>query len=444
MTDGHRNRDDVTILLAPSTWRLHSDRGIAASQLLTCLMGLVLPVIPLVSPQAVVPTVFAIALTAVVCLALGTEAKSAIVTTLGAPAWLILLPLLAYVSLQAFRTSAHESWQESLQRPLLLLAFAVTLLHVTTARDRAAPLLGPTFTAGVILGTAVVVVLTVYHFVLARLGLHALAKDVREINRHLEMLSVLIWLVPATRIAGAGPIALAIGSVLFLATTFVLGRWTATDRITHVTSDTVQLGMPLALIVFVAARRWPAKMTTVIFAGLAFVLISAPALYRVLFSVGPHVLPATRRELLLDRMEIWDGVARRIFDRDSFETVFGGGLNALRLDGRFTMEGRYACCTPDHPHNAMLQIWLDAGLIGVGFLLFAIACLYGVVRRATDTEKPAFLAAITMMTLVASVGHSVWQLWFLAFNLTAIALIVVFSRGTTRHDDGSTATTTRR
>jgi len=83
-----------------------------------------------------------------------------------------------------------------------------------------------------------------------------------------------------------------------------------------------------------------------------------------------------------------------------------------------------------HPHSASLQIWHDLGLVGA--LLAAALLAYGGWRlsRAFAHDRlggGATAAVLAMIGLMANVGWSVWQEWWIATLLLAAALIAALS-----------------
>ena len=79
-----------------------------------------------------------------------------------------------------------------------------------------------------------------------------------------------------------------------------------------------------------------------------------------------------------------------------------------------------------HPHSASLQIWHDLGLIGA--LLCAALLAYGGWRlsRALANDRyagAASAAVLAMFGLMANVGWSVWQEWWMATLLLTAALV---------------------
>lgn len=193
----------------------------------------------------------------------------------------------------------------------------------------------------------------------------------------------------------------------------------------------------LALIYFAPRLRW---------AGLAVLGLAASALPLAF----PVDLPHDQRCWLiqhkpsaLHRLLIWDFVAAHIDERP----LSGWGLDASRRlpGGKAKLELDY--CGPEpqagipallseilplHPHNGILQLWLELGgigvLLGVGPALWLIAAGFsrpGWQGRATQAMLAASLAAALSVGLVS---FGVWQEWFLAGLGLALALAMLAAR----------------
>ncbi|CAA7619383.1 putative Lipid A core-O-antigen ligase [Magnetospirillum sp. LM-5] len=78
---------------------------------------------------------------------------------------------------------------------------------------------------------------------------------------------------------------------------------------------------------------------------------------------------------------------------------------------------------PLHPHNALLQIWLELGMVGVALILLLVG-------QATRDRRPANLACLTATLAVASVSYGIWQSWWVSALWIIAALCAPSSEGT--------------
>ncbi|MBI5164231.1 MAG: O-antigen ligase family protein [Magnetospirillum sp.] len=88
---------------------------------------------------------------------------------------------------------------------------------------------------------------------------------------------------------------------------------------------------------------------------------------------------------------------------------------------------QYAENMPLHPHNNIIQLWLEGGLIGVVLFAVFLALLGGRIRRLEDPRQMGYASAtVTTFLLLGSISFGMWQNWWLA---TAVLAIVVLRLG---------------
>lgn len=198
------------------------------------------------------------------------------------------------------------------------------------------------------------------------------------------------------------------------------------------------IGFTVLLAVYAVPRlRW---------AGLA-ALVLAGATLPALLPLDPS--PDLRCWLIdnkpsaLHRIVIWDFVAAHIHERP----LFGWGLDAARRlpGGKDPLELRRCPPWPDagrvvissetlplHPHNGILQVWLELG--GVGMLLGLAPLCLGLVRVfrmpgwRTRPAQAVFAASLAAALSVALVSFGIWQEWFLAGLFLAAGPAVLAAR----------------
>jgi O-antigen ligase len=124
------------------------------------------------------------------------------------------------------------------------------------------------------------------------------------------------------------------------------------------------------------------------------------------------------------RLEIWHFVAEAIAEHP----VAGWGLNSSRdLPGGINEVAPGARKLPLHPHNAMLQWWLELGAVGAALAtLLVVLALYGAVRLGDGTDRRVNAAAIATVCsgfVVALVGYGIWQAWWMAALWLAAAFM---------------------
>ena len=133
------------------------------------------------------------------------------------------------------------------------------------------------------------------------------------------------------------------------------------------------------------------------------------------------------------RIKIWEFVAKKISERP----LLGWGMNSSKhfSDGKnmvYTVSGEYLGeALPLHPHNTILQIWVELGLPGI--LVFL--CLGYYFFKITDqSSKPDLVKAIILgqfltFFIFSSLSFGLWQAWWLClfwFSISFMKLAVTF------------------
>jgi exopolysaccharide production protein ExoQ len=154
---------------------------------------------------------------------------------------------------------------------------------------------------------------------------------------------------------------------------------------------------------------------------------------------------ADNKASALHRLYIWDFAAERIADKP----VLGWGLDASRrMPGGDEKVVIYRCdaegkptglrprvdgtVLPLHPHNAILQVWLELGGIGalIGFVTVGVLLFRAFSAPAWRSRmaQAGFTAAWFGGMSVGLVSFGVWQEWFLSALFVAAGVAALAAR----------------
>lgn len=255
----------------------------------------------------------------------------------------------------------------------------------------------------------------------------AMVKDIRDLNRYLEILAIFALIAPLIVWRHGVLSVIVLWGAVYASALCAIGYWPASNTITHVDSETVLIGMPIAFVTFALARAAIGLVAPLCFGTIAILISFAPWIYDQLYPLAVRYTPFKRYEIL-DRAEIWYGVALRIKSGSWIDFVFGRGKNFLASDGEFFVPGLHTTDMPAHPHNMILQLWLDCGLIGAAFVLFFLQRWWVWTSSVEESQRPAMLACTTMIAISASVSHAMWHTWFWSGAFSAIILMMALSR----------------
>jgi O-antigen ligase len=211
----------------------------------------------------------------------------------------------------------------------------------------------------------------------------------------------------------------------------------------------------LAAICILATHDLSAKVALAGAIGGAVLVLALPQLrWAFLAAVGlvalglPLAFPAqlgqaqecwmfANKKSALHRVYIWNFVVGRIADKP----LLGWGLDAARrMPGGQDIVTMGENCPggaplfvgqklPLHPHNAILQTWLELGaagiVLGFGGLILTLGRVYARRRRVVAA---VLVASSVAGTLVALVSYGVWQEWFLSSLMLAAAVTALVLR----------------
>ncbi len=208
-------------------------------------------------------------------------------------------------------------------------------------------------------------------------------------------------------------------TALFLALAFV-------PALALTESSAAQAALAGAVLVVALASFAPALTRWLLSAGI-LVSLSWPAVTAKLFLLcrdGLKALP----ESWHTRMEIWDFLSYRIPARPFLGWGMGGTPQMLPAGPNGALY-EYVHEPVGHPHNAVIQLWLEHGILGpVLGVVFALLML----RRASRLPRslvPFAFGAWTVAFALSLVAYDFWSDSLLAaFALTAFAFSVAAKR----------------
>ncbi len=175
-------------------------------------------------------------------------------------------------------------------------------------------------------------------------------------------------------------------------------------------------------LVFLVARRWP--LATVRGAGAVVLLAIAIAPFALawtgvvpwLVAAAPEIEPSWHHRLLT-----WQLVAELVAERP----LLGWGLDASR-DLPVPPDFPYGKI-PRHPHNALLQLWVELGLPGAVLGGALVALVIAGARRAAaqPTVLAVRLATFAAFLTIALLSFGMWQNWWLAAGWLSAYLTLI-------------------
>ena len=234
-----------------------------------------------------------------------------------------------------------------------------------------------------------------------------------ELNRGATGMAILVW--PATLLlyrGRLGRLALALPVPLLL---LLIGALESAAAI---------LGLAAAILLALIAL-----LSRQLAAALLIAAPLAAAVAMPLLSEWLYGLQLFDRGLLAysgeHRLFLWSFLADNIAEKP----LAGWGFDSARLlpfEDAPLFRGAERL-TPTHPHNAVMQVWVELGAVGI---VLALALLLTLVRRLEHmppAERICAQALLLASFVICCIAYGLWQSQWIA-TLFAAALLVILSR----------------
>jgi exopolysaccharide production protein ExoQ len=213
--------------------------------------------------------------------------------------------------------------------------------------------------------------------------------------------------------------------------------------------DTSYIGLFMGLCAFVGTLLFPRLSSWGMRLFVPLFIVAFPFIS--LYAFKPEYVPAYNSYIhssaYLDRLYIWNEVAT-----SSLEHPIGGiGMDgthshdkaSLFRDWTYVDESgkKWENHTPliaMHPHNAILQLWLELGLPGVilGTLLAYLSLFYIYRTGLSSLEKAVSAGLFTGTFLVVWVNLGFWQNWWISGLWIIIGLTISMFNGKKEANEG--------
>ncbi len=237
-----------------------------------------------------------------------------------------------------------------------------------------------------------------------------------ELNKHVSVLTLL------------APFGI-IFSIRARFITFPLLLAVLTGLVLSATEDNAaQLSMIIMILSVPCLMIMPKAAPRIAFGSIAFILLFMPWISPVAFDAFAeplaHKNTFAQQANMSMRLENWDFLSRRIAENP----WTGFGVDTTRTMTFDTDQKYFRGNTILHPHNVVLQLWIECGLIGVMYALGVLAFLY---HRLTSLSLPtrimpfAILGGLMVFLLVS---WSCWASWLDGFIVLVAGLLILAIR----------------
>ncbi|MDB2414732.1 O-antigen ligase family protein [Rickettsiales bacterium] len=243
-----------------------------------------------------------------------------------------------------------------------------------------------------------------------------------DLNRGLSYIAVSIWMIFGYFIINKKYFL----GILLLLISFI--------TIFPLESSSTSLGLICAFLAYFIVRYSGNYWLYIISTGVIIITISTPIVIS-LIDVDLFVdnLPKSLPLSAEHRLYIWDYAATKAQEK----SLFGWGLNSSRTfqelpdifhvsRGDPNIPGNRWHLLPLHPHNNIMQIWLELGATG---LLLYIGLLLSFLKQIDKyfeydiNLKSASVATLISYIAISFTGYGAWQNWWIA----SVCLIFIFN-----------------
>lgn len=211
-------------------------------------------------------------------------------------------------------------------------------------------------------------------------------------------------------------------TVLLLITLLILYK-------TH--SQSAQIGFATACIAAVILPYRIRATWIILSAIIAVAMLSAPWTVQWAFHTMAETLHSAawiKDGYAGDRLEIWNFISQRALQ----QPWIGFGVEATRAIDDFQSDMMYFKNTSVlHPHNFVMQIWIELGVLGVAIM----AAIQAVILRHiwtqyTVSDRRIIMPLYCVVLIVSATGYGFWQSWLqgLYISLMTIAIVIAAAK----------------
>jgi O-antigen ligase len=305
---------------------------------------------------------------------------------------------------------ASVAWSGDVRQGLsawaeLALVLGAAALLAATLPSRAPAWAFEALAIGLIVSTALLVVELRLDFPIRRLWNGRLGSWV--LNRPVVTDLAFVWPLvgAATAAAGSAPRRWAIVASAGVVVAIALSS-----------SGAAKLGLIVGVIAYGAAILALRLMRWAFGAVVVVLLIIQPVFGPVADAlIPPRVFDMLKAAHARERADIWltfsEVAGQRLWTGTGFQS--SANLSDHPVAALVSPERREMLAV-GHPHNALLQLWVELGLPGV-LAMGAIVCLaWRQLFRVGDAQLPARLAFAFGLLAIAVISHGAWQGWWAA------------------------------
>jgi O-antigen ligase len=240
--------------------------------------------------------------------------------------------------------------------------------------------------------------------------------ETTDLNRAATVLALFIWPVLSILLQHNKKMA---AIALWLATT---------SLIVSLESLAAVLAMMAGMVCFMLVYATNGKAVKLLFAVTLLFIIATPPLMlqqqpQQIMSALPHIPESAEH-----RLYIWEFTSHKAL----IHPVRGWGMDSSRHLAvhatNILLRGKSPL--PLHPHNSILQLWLELGLAGVLIFAAFMASLFYTVKHSLTTplDKAIAVSSLTAYMVIGFTAFGIWQEWWLSAGFLLTLSLVILNK----------------
>lgn len=186
-------------------------------------------------------------------------------------------------------------------------------------------------------------------------------------------------------------------------------------------SGAARTGLAIGVPAYALARTAPGVLRRAAGLAAAGAILLMPVLAALAARLGERV-PVTLPMSARHRLQIWDFTAARIAERPIFGWGFGSSRDIPNF-GVAPFDPGFDDVIPMHPHNGVLEIWLELGALGAVLAAALALAVARVLRDQPARMQPESYAATLTAFWILATAYGLWQEHWIA-TLIALSLVV--------------------
>jgi len=182
------------------------------------------------------------------------------------------------------------------------------------------------------------------------------------------------------------------------------------------------LGLICIIAAMIAGYIYPRQIPKILLILVIFIIMLSPLLSLLAYTVigeGGTNLPQSWDH----RLRMWGYCWQIIADHP----LKGAGFDASRTfkETFMTGDGRELTIVSLHPHNAGIQIWTEAGLMGALLASTVIATLFKPIENYIQNRAHGSAASgvIVAILIISSITYGAWQFWWWGCAFLAVGVL---------------------